>query len=236
MKEPTEAPPRYADMGASEGRLLDLLRTPEMSDEQIARCEGRIAELAKAAPAPASTGSGTLKIAAVALIVAPLALFGLSRATNVEGPLDPPAHVEVPVPATTSTHASTEEAPAIDVDSLPSAADNAQDAPKLVAPRTSLPSRAPTDRLARELALLDHARTVLRTDPNAALRDVDRHARDFADGQLVAEREVIAVDALQRLGRTSEARSRGKAFSERAPGTSAARRIDSLLDGQPHRP
>jgi len=224
MREPTEAPPRYADLGASEGRLLDLLRTPEMSAEQIARCERRVVELAKAPPAPTATGTGALKIAAVALVVVPLTLFGLSELRDVDRPL---------VPATTSTLPSTEALPTIDVDSLPTAAESA---PKLAEPRTTPTPRAPTDRLARELALLDHARAVLGTAPEAALRDVDRHARDFSDGQLVAEREVIAVDALKRLGRMSEARARGKAFSERAPGTSAARRIDTLLDGLPAHP
>ncbi|MBN9163333.1 MAG: hypothetical protein BGO98_41695 [Myxococcales bacterium 68-20] len=233
MREPTEAPPRYADLGASEGRLLDLLRTPEMSAEQIARCERRVVELAKAPPAPTATGTGALKIAAVALVVVPLTLFGLSELRDVDRPLVRSVQVEAPLPATTSTLPSTEALPTIDVDSLPTAAESA---PKLAEPRTTPTPRAPTDRLARELALLDHARAVLGTAPEAALRDVDRHARDFSDGQLVAEREVIAVDALKRLGRMSEARARGKAFSERAPGTSAARRIDTLLDGLPAHP
>ncbi|AKU98411.1 hypothetical protein AKJ09_05075 [Labilithrix luteola] len=243
MKDPTEAPPRYADAGAPEGRLLDLLRAPEMSAEQIARGERRITELAKAPPAPKPTGTGVLKIAAlVALVVAPLATYGLRDARDGNQPLarletpeppSPPAPVEVALTPAAPARAPAEAAPTVSVDSLPAAIESAPSAPKLVDSHKAAPPRAPNDRLAAELALLDHARIALGTDPKAALRDVDRHAQDFPDGQLVAQREVIAVDALQRLGRTSEARARGKAFAGRFPDTSAARRIDSLLNGPP---
>jgi len=207
-----------------------------MSAEQIARCERRIAELGDAGPTPAAAPSAALKVAAVALVALPLALFGLSEAMDVERPLGLPAQVEAPLPSAPSAPSAPsdrpapEEPPAVSVDTLPSAGEDARPAPKRVEPRAAQTPLAPADRLARELALLDRARTMLGTDPAAALRDVDRHAHEFADGQLVAEREVIAVDALRRLGRMSEARARGKAFSERAPGTSAARRIDSLLE------
>lgn len=239
MKDPTEAPPRYADTGAPEGRLLDLLRAPEMSAEQIARAERRIAELAKAPRPPTPTGIGPLKLAAlVALVVAPLATYGVMATKNEERPVASTvsASVEATLAPTIPARAPTETAPTVSVDSLPTAPaaiEPPPSAPKAVDTRKAAPPRAPDDKLAAELALLDHARGALGSDPATALRDVGRHTRDFPDGQLVAQREVIAVDALQRLGRTNEARARGKAFSDRNPGTSAARRIDSLLNGPP---
>jgi hypothetical protein len=45
------------------------------------------------------------------------------------------------------------------------------------------------------------------------------------------EREMVAIDALRRLGRTGEARARGEAMLARAQGGLYEERVRKLLEG-----
>jgi len=71
--------------------------------------------------------------------------------------------------------------------------------------------------LGAEARGLEDARERLRNDPAASLRLLDSHAARFPAGQLSAEREIIAIDALRRLGRYDEARARAEAALRRWP-------------------
>jgi hypothetical protein len=73
------------------------------------------------------------------------------------------------------------------------------------------------------------ARQQLASDPAGALALTDEHARRFSNGTLVPEREVLAIEALARLGRTSEARARLAAFRERYPQSPHLARLDTLV-------
>lgn len=86
------------------------------------------------------------------------------------------------------------------------------------------------DPLAREVKLLDRARAALRSDPERALLMADDHAATFPGGVLAAERELIAVDALARLGRRAAAARRGAALLRRFPETVYRQRLRALLD------
>jgi hypothetical protein len=83
--------------------------------------------------------------------------------------------------------------------------------------------------IADEAKLLEMARSALGSDPALALEYVARHARRHPDGQLSAERELIAVDALLRLGRRSEAEQRAAPRLQQAPGSLYSRRLRQLL-------
>jgi hypothetical protein len=89
--------------------------------------------------------------------------------------------------------------------------------------------------LAREAAMLEQARAALNRNPGAALAIADRHAATFPDGSLGMERELLAVQALQRLGRVAEARSRGLRLLEQARGSIYEQRVNALLDALPSR-
>jgi hypothetical protein len=80
-----------------------------------------------------------------------------------------------------------------------------------------------------ELALLRRAQTELRVAPARALLLADEHAARFAGGALDQEREVIAIDALLRLGRRGEATARAERFRQKYPRSAHERRIDVLL-------
>ncbi|MFT3924194.1 MAG: hypothetical protein QM778_16790 [Myxococcales bacterium] len=68
-----------------------------------------------------------------------------------------------------------------------------------------------------EVELLFEARRLIKKDPGAALRVLDEHAARFPDGMLVPEREVLAIDALRKLGREAQATRRLQAFRTRYP-------------------
>lgn len=82
-----------------------------------------------------------------------------------------------------------------------------------------------------ELELLREAHRLQTTDPGAALGVVARHSRLFPAGILAQERELVAVDALMRLGRSEAARVRAAAFLRQYPGSVHALRIQELVGG-----
>lgn len=104
------------------------------------------------------------------------------------------------------------------------------------APRAAAPPRppapSPEETLSREAALLEEARALVRTSPGAALRKVAEHERLFRQAVLVPERELIAVEALARLGRPTDARRRARALLARHPGTLYEERVERILGGK----
>lgn len=99
--------------------------------------------------------------------------------------------------------------------------------PRERAPRAtaSVPvSRAPEVASARgetnvlgELAMLARARRALLNDPARALELSDAHARSHPQGTFAEEREVLAIEALLKLGQTRLALAREREFEARFP-------------------
>jgi hypothetical protein len=81
----------------------------------------------------------------------------------------------------------------------------------------------------REDQLLRRAHDVLESDPAAALARLDETAAAYPRGELAEEREFMAVQALQRLGRGAEARARGESLIARAPHGIYAQRVRRIL-------
>jgi hypothetical protein len=93
----------------------------------------------------------------------------------------------------------------------------------------SAPESAPTPE--REISLLKRAREATLTNPAQALVLTSEHAKLFPGGALAQEREVIAIDALLRLGRQAEAAQRAQRFQSNYPGSAHARRLSTLFMG-----
>ncbi len=88
------------------------------------------------------------------------------------------------------------------------------------------PSAAEPDRLIREVALIDAARTALDGgDPRAALERLRRHAREFADGQLVVEREAYQAIAQCEATTPSAGQPAARRFLSRHPHATLATRV-----------
>ena len=117
----------------------------------------------------------------------------------------------------------------ISVDELPSAAPPAT----ALAPRTS--AKSPTEIAGSELALVHRAQVALASDPQRALTLTSEHARAYPNGEFVQEREVIAVEALSRLGRKEEALRRALSLVQRFPRTPYAARLEVAV-GRPVSP
>jgi hypothetical protein len=138
-------------------------------------------------------------------------------ATSTQAPSEP-----VTAPPTTLEGPRTPAAP--------EAAPSAPVAPNRVEPRGTqavAPSRSTaTD----EAALLERAREAIASDPKRALALTREHARRFPKGVLIQEREVIAIDALKRLGKGSEADSRADQFKKTYPGSAHQHGLDSATN------
>jgi hypothetical protein len=96
--------------------------------------------------------------------------------------------------------------------------------------RAPAPVETPASRASEEAQLIGRAELALSQDPSTALRLANEHQRRFADGLLIQEREVIAIDALLRLGRRDAAEQRAAAFDRLHRGSVHSRRIHRLLD------
>jgi hypothetical protein len=74
--------------------------------------------------------------------------------------------------------------------------------------------------------LLEQARRALASSPATALSLTNQDAARFPRGALAQEREVIAIEALRRLGRGAEADRRAAAFAQTFPGSAHQRRVE----------
>jgi hypothetical protein len=83
--------------------------------------------------------------------------------------------------------------------------------------------------IASEAKLLERARSHVASDPGLALKETDWHRERFGEGHMSAERELIAVEALLRLGRRSEAENRAAPRLRLDPTGLYAKRLRQLL-------
>jgi hypothetical protein len=91
------------------------------------------------------------------------------------------------------------------------------------------PSASGAGSLSVEAALLEHARRELRAAPTVALAVAAEHAQRFPRGQLSAERTLIQIDALHRLGRDAEARALARGLLSGGSSGLYAERVHQLL-------
>ncbi len=101
----------------------------------------------------------------------------------------------------------------------------AEDAPVAAEPAPA-PSSAPA---LSELGLLRSARAELGSSPAHALELVEQHESLFPASKLVQEREVVAIEALLKLGQRSAAEARAQAFERRYPGSAYRAKLDALF-------
>jgi hypothetical protein len=145
-----------------------------------------------------------------------VALRGKGHAEQPELPTSP----VVTPPMSVSTPSQPEIAPSDEADSM---------ATPLV-PGTRV--RDPRAAGLSEASLLDLARAELDRNPRRALALTEEHRRRFPSGALGQEREVIAIEALSRMGQTTEAQRRGSDFERRYPDSAHRQKVDQAIRGQ----
>ncbi|HEY8944583.1 MAG TPA: hypothetical protein VIM73_09995 [Polyangiaceae bacterium] len=95
--------------------------------------------------------------------------------------------------------------------------------------KVSVPPRSRATSGASEVELLERARRALGSDPRRALALTQEHRARFPGGVLGQEREVIAIEALRRLGRSEEAGRRAGSFEQRYPDSAHRRSVEQGL-------
>lgn len=223
------------------GKLGAWLRAGEQdlpSDARLARLAERL-EPTFATPAG---GSATTPLtgALPKLLLGVLAIAGGALLANsLRGPRDSeraqaPAPVAVSAPR--SADAANSPSAGLAAPAAPTAPTVAAPVPQSSAPETaeasvpsananaSSPARKPAQ---SEAALLEQARSALTRDPARALSLTQQHEARFPSGVLKQEREVIAIEALRRLGRGTAASERASSFERAFPDSAHRRAVEA---------
>jgi len=134
---------------------------------------------------------------------------------------DAPATVSAPVAARAVVVDQTLGAP-VAVEALPAL--QLPTAPPDRAPRLKLDSRL------EEAELLEKARSLIGSNPAAALKLTAEHSRDFPRGRLGAEADLIAAQSLLGMGKVAAAKQRAKASLSRYPSGLYARQLREIAE------
>jgi hypothetical protein len=132
---------------------------------------------------------------------------------------------------TTETPAAA-ESPAPTAEPVPTPSPRGATASSTAAPRASEAVRAPFDPDS-EVKLLQQAQDALGTNPAAAFALADQAARNYPQGILRQEAEILAIDALLRTNHRGAAEERARKFRLAYPTSSHLRRLDTLLAAAP---
>lgn len=235
MSDPLVPFRRAADPDAV-GRLLaraaPSMKTPTLGAEARARILAGLPEGPPPGPG-AFAGTSWAKLAGVLATFAALVGGGVlvtSRNASTSDVVQPVPSASPPIglaePAALTSTEPVAPAPVLSVHDLPTALPSAPASASF----NGAPVRTPEDTLAREVTLLDRARSVASSDPTAALALLDEHARTFPNGHLGPEREVFAVEALLAAGRRADAERRAATFVAAHPSSPHAARLTKLLE------
>jgi len=233
-------PPRLREAGTdAPSELKDLFRDAQKPTALAPATDQRVLAQITALGAPPSAAP-LVKMApwltAGGLVVVAGALLLTSR-DRAPGPPSTPTAPSAVVPLAPSSSAP------VAVTAPQSSAELKQPVSAELKQPASAPSAAPAvraeagnpavrDALADEARLLNEAHIAMATDPQTALTIVSEHAKRYPRGQLAAERELIRVQALVKLGRVREAEARARALRKSAPSTIYGERLDNILKGR----
>jgi len=186
---------------------------PDFSEVVQARLAAGVAKTA-ALPLVSPWASLVVKTALVAGVggASGLAIVAMSR--------EPTAPVTAPAPVASRQVVAAPIAPPVSVEQLPVL--ELPTAPP-VAPKLKVDPRL------AEAELLEKARSLVGSNPGAALKLTATHAREYPGGRLGAEADLIAAQALVAMGRLSDAKQRAKASLARYPSSLYARQLREIV-------
>ncbi len=221
MSEPRLGP------GSELGRMVGSARADAPSAEAMARMASRLPNGPPpgGAPTPPASGAGLSAAAKLAIAVGislglgagGYVLFGGEEAPSATPRLEEAPRQVAPPPEKPTHVAPSAPAPSPDVEKPAVEVE----APAQKATKPVLPSEA---------SILERARRNLSKDPAAALAATQEHKRLYPRGVLAQEREVIAIEALKRLKREAEAKSRAETFETEHPESAHQRKVESILE------
>lgn len=219
-------PSPLGDLFASAARDLP-------SDQQLARLAAQLGPILNGAPtAPTAPGGTSLGVklgigaGALALLVgAGLALRSTSQTSTVSSAAPSaaapaPSAISAP-PASIATPPGIDSAPVVDETATAPTSEKPSRPASSAGSKPSAVQSKPS-----EAALLEQARRALNSSPSYALQLANQHRTLYPRGVLTQEREVIAIEALRKLHRGSEADQRASGFSKSFPGSAHQRMVD----------
>jgi hypothetical protein len=209
-----------------------------------AKAAGGVATVGAATKAAVGTGAALKIVAAVATTTA-LVVGGAVAVQKTTAPPAPPsagyglqasaARGSLPMqaaPPATSSEQGAQLAEPVDNVTAPAKPTSTAAATAHAAPLAPLEGED-------EVRHLNEAHAALRSDPARALSLANQHAQRAPRGTLAQEREVIAIEALVKLGRATEARQRAARFEAAYPQSAQLRRVRALVgvefDGGDHK-
>ena len=135
---------------------------------------------------------------------------------------DVPAAMPAPAPVVAPHVVPDNQAPPVAVEALP-----------VLALPTSPPDHAPKlklDARLEEAELLEKARSLVGSNPAAALKLTAEHSRDFPKGRLGAEADLIAAQSLLGMGKVAAAKQRARASLSLYPSGLYARQLREIVE------
>jgi hypothetical protein len=219
----SDDPVRLSAAGSEAPTALRDLLTEARGDVPTAAVLERMAARLPGAPPPVAPAAPTTGAPAVAKLAGALAVVGALVVGGVwlgtrPAPTPPPAPA---IPVVTHAPAAT---------AAPSRSPSAEPAPAEGKP-TAEPAPEPAKPSGpSEAVLLQRAQAALRSDPARALALTQEHRQRFPRGQLSQEREVIAIEALSRLGRAGEATKRAESFEKSYPGSAHTKKVETSVN------
>lgn len=233
MSEPESPEPERELSSSGLGRLFSAARRDPGLDPGAIQ---RVVEKASEAPPPAPPWGSIAALALLGLTFLGFSAWNHRVASEAE--VAPPAEVvaapiAAPVVAPPVAPRDDEPAPveALEATTPPPASTAvARSSERSARPREAEPEVAPAEaEVPSEGALLLRARAALRTDPARALSIAEEHRTAYPEGEMAAEREVLAIEALASLANFDAARARAARFATRYPASPYRGRVDAAL-------
>lgn len=219
--ELSEAPPELR-------ALLERAHQDVPNAAELASLAARTAPLF--GPPSAATGLGLgakLGLLALGLSGAVLVALGAAQDGAVEDPKTAP--VAAPAPDRSERPEIPPPPPSEPATNVSPPATPSSPEPEAAAPPSVKRAEKPAVRAGgpSEAELLERARRLLGSNPSGALELAQQHRARFRGGVLAQEREVIAIEALRKLGRQAEADARAEAFERSFPNSAHRRKLES---------
>jgi len=231
MRDPTRWRDEQTGLTAGAGVLLRGARRPQPpAAHELERLGAAVDGISRRPPPPSGLRLALAGLVAFAIAGGGTAGWALhlrnekraaAAAAVAEAEAREAAHVRRPTVAALAPA----PAPAAPAPVAPRVRRHAPAEPRVAAPAPApVETTSPNDMLAREVPLIDAGRSELATSPSRALATLETHRREFPRGQLAAEREFLAVQALVQMNRIEDAKRRAEELATRFPTSSYAAR------------
>ncbi len=221
-------PPRLRDPASSASErvksVLSHARQDVATRSELAVLDGRLASVF--GDAPRRGARVALRIGGASVAIVAVAALALAAGGGFAWMRGMATRVERPAPGAAEAVSSPSRVVPRNRTAKPSPVTSTASPPVEVAPGTPPRREGPG---ASESDLLGRAQAALASDPARALSLTAMAKRDYPRGVLVQEREVIAIEALSRLGRTAAAKARAGAFIAAFPGSAYRSKVENLV-------